>query len=89
MLLDLNMNAWYNWILCVFLLILGIFFLVKFSDIFVGGSASLAKKLHISPMIIGLTVVAFGTSCPELAVSVILFLVLLKVETLMLRWEIL
>ena len=54
MLLDLNMNAWYNWILCVFLLILGIFFLVKFSDIFVGGSASLAKKLHISPMIIGL-----------------------------------
>ena len=70
MLLDLNMNAWYNWILCVFLLILGIFFLVKFSDIFVGGSASLAKKLHISPMIIGLTVVAFGTSCPELAVSV-------------------
>lgn len=70
MLLDLNMGAWYNWILCVALLVAGIFFLVKFSDFFVGGSASLAKKLHISPMIIGLTVVAFGTSCPELAVSV-------------------
>ena len=70
MLLDLNMSAWYNWILCVVLLVIGILCLVKFSDIFVGGSASLAKKLHIPPMIIGLTVVAFGTSCPELAVSV-------------------
>lgn len=70
MILDLNMSAWYNWILCVALLVGGIFFLVKFSDIFVGGSASVAKKFKIPPMIIGLTVVAFGTSCPELAVSV-------------------
>lgn len=47
----------------------GVFFLVKFSDIFVGAASSIAKKLHISPMIIGLTVVAMGTSLPELAVS--------------------
>ena len=70
MFLDLNMGVWYSWILCLALLVVGIFLLVKCSDIFVGGSASIARKMKISPMIIGLTVVAFGTSCPELAVSV-------------------
>ncbi len=48
---------------------LGVFALVKFSDIFVSAASSIAKKLHIPPMIIGLTVVAIGTSLPELAVS--------------------
>ena len=56
-------------ILIVFLVV-GVFFLVKFCDLFVGSASSIAKKLHIAPMIIGLTVVAMGTSCPELAVSV-------------------
>ena len=56
-------------VLIVFISV-GIFFLVKFCDLFVDSSSVLAKKLHISPMIIGLTVVAMGTSCPELAVSV-------------------
>ena len=56
-------------ILLVFMIV-GVFFLVKFCDLFVGASSSIAKKLHIAPMIIGLTVVAMGTSCPELAVSV-------------------
>ncbi|CDC41677.1 k+-dependent Na+/Ca+ exchanger-like protein [Firmicutes bacterium CAG:449] len=51
-------------------LIIGIFCLVKFCDIFVDASCSIAKKLHISELIIGLTIVAMGTSCPELAVSV-------------------
>lgn len=51
-------------------LVVGIFCLVKFCDIFVNGASAIAKKLHISPLIIGLTVVAMGTSCPELAVSV-------------------
>ncbi len=51
-------------------LVVGVFFLVKFCDIFVDGSVALAKKAKISPLIIGLTVVAIGTSCPELAVSV-------------------
>ena len=51
-------------------LVVGVFFLVKFCDIFVGSASSIAKKLHIAPMIIGLTVVAMGTSLPELAVSV-------------------
>lgn len=47
----------------------GVFCLVKFCDIFVGAASAIAKKLKISPMIIGLTVVAMGTSLPELAVS--------------------
>ena len=51
-------------------LIVGVFCLVKFCDIFVDGSVALAKRAKISPLIIGLTVVAIGTSCPELAVSV-------------------
>ena len=51
-------------------MVVGVFFLVKFCDLFVGASSAIAKKLKIAPMIIGLTVVAMGTSCPELAVSV-------------------
>jgi cation:H+ antiporter len=51
-------------------MIVGVVFLVKFCDLFVGSASSIAKKMHIAPMIIGLTVVAMGTSLPELAVSV-------------------
>lgn len=51
-------------------LALGVFCLVKFCDIFVDSSSTIAKKLKISPLIIGLTIVAMGTSLPELAVSV-------------------
>ena len=48
----------------------GVFCLVKFCDIFVDSSSAIAKKLKVSPLIIGLTIVAMGTSLPELAVSV-------------------
>ena len=58
-----------NLILILFLVV-GVFFLVKFCDIFVNAASAIAKKLRIPPLIIGLTVVAMGTSCPELAVSV-------------------
>ncbi|MCM1195163.1 MAG: calcium/sodium antiporter [Corallococcus sp.] len=51
-------------------LALGVFCLVKFCDIFVDSSSSIAKRLKVSPLIIGLTIVAMGTSLPELAVSV-------------------
>lgn len=51
-------------------LALGVFCLVKFCDFFVDSSSVIANKLHISPLIIGLTIVAMGTSLPELAVSV-------------------
>ena len=52
------------------LLIIGFFLLIKGADFFVEGSSSVAKKLRVPPIIIGLTIVAMGTSLPELAVSV-------------------
>jgi len=52
------------------ILAIGVFFLVKFCDIFVDSASAIAKKMKISPLVIGLTIVAMGTSCPELAVSV-------------------
>lgn len=51
------------------LLILGFVLLIKGADIFVDSSSSIAKKLKVPTLIIGLTLVAFGTSLPELAVS--------------------
>ena len=51
------------------LLILGFFILIKGADFFVDGASSLAKNFRMSTMFIGLTIVAFGTSAPEFAVS--------------------
>lgn len=50
--------------------IIGVAILLKGADWLVSGASSLASHFHISPMVIGLTVVAFGTSAPELIVSV-------------------
>lgn len=52
------------------LLIVGFFFLIKGADIFVEGAASIARKFNVPAMIIGLTIVAMGTSAPEAAVSI-------------------
>lgn len=54
----------------ILLLAVGFAFLVKGADFFVEGSSSVAKKLKVPPIIIGLTIVAMGTSLPETAVSV-------------------
>ena len=51
-------------------LIVGFVLLIKGADFFVDGSASVARKLRIPTMIIGMTIVAMGTSAPECAVSV-------------------
>lgn len=51
-------------------IVIGFILLVKGADWFVDGSSSVAKKLQIPAVVIGLTIVAFGTSAPELAVSV-------------------
>lgn len=56
-------------ILNILILILGFVILVKGADLFVDGSASLARLFKVSGLIIGLTIVALGTSAPELAVS--------------------
>lgn len=53
----------------ILLLIAGFIMLVKGADWFVDSAASLAKKIHIPELVIGLTLVAFGTSAPELSVS--------------------
>lgn len=52
------------------ILIIGFALLVWGADKFVAGASALARRLGVSPLLIGLTVVAFGTSAPELAVSV-------------------
>ena len=52
------------------LLIVGFVFLVKGSDFFVDGASSIASLLKIPTIIVGLTIVAFGTSAPEAAVSI-------------------
>lgn len=52
------------------LLVIGFLALVKGADLFVDGSSSIAKRLRIPDLIVGLTIVAMGTSMPELAVSV-------------------
>ena len=52
------------------LLILGFIFLIKGADLFVDGSSSIAKHMKIPSVIVGLTIVAMGTSAPEASVSI-------------------
>ena len=52
------------------LLLVGFVFLLKGADFFVDGSSAVAKKLKVPSLIIGLTIVAMGTSLPELSVSI-------------------
>lgn len=53
------------------LLIVGFALLIKGADLFVDGSSNIARLLRVPPMLIGLTIVAFGTSSPEATVSII------------------
>ena len=57
-------------LLQVVLLLVGFVFLIKGSDFFVDGASSVASLLKIPTIIVGLTIVAFGTSAPEAAVSI-------------------
>lgn len=57
-------------ILQIILLIIGFIFLIKGADLFVDGASNIALNFKVSKMLIGLTIVAFGTSLPELAVSI-------------------
>ncbi|MBQ8018692.1 MAG: calcium/sodium antiporter [Methanobrevibacter sp.] len=54
----------------VVLLLVGFVFLIKGSDFFVDGASSIASILKVPTIIVGLTIVAFGTSAPEAAVSI-------------------
>ncbi len=53
------------------LLIVGFALLIKGADLFVDGSSNIARLLRVPPILIGLTIVAFGTSSPEATVSII------------------
>ena len=53
----------------IFLLILGLAIIVKSADIFVDGASNVAYNLKISAVIVGLTIVAFGTSATEISTS--------------------
>lgn len=55
--------------LIYFLFILGFVFLIKGADLMIEGASSIAKRFQISDLVIGLTIVAFGTSAPELVVN--------------------
>ena len=59
-----------NIITALIILVIGFFLLIKGADFFVEGSSSVAKLLRVPSIIIGLTIVAMGTSLPECAVSV-------------------
>lgn len=56
--------------LSIILLVVGFVILIKGADIFVDGASNVASNFKVSKMLIGLTIVAFGTSAPEFAVSV-------------------
>jgi cation:H+ antiporter len=53
------------------LLVIGFGLLIKGADFLVDGASSIAKRLNVSDLVVGLTIVAFGTSTPELCVNII------------------
>lgn len=55
----------------VILLLVGFVLLIKGADYFVDGAAGIAERFHIPQIVIGLTIVAFGTSAPEAAISIV------------------
>lgn len=59
-----------NMLMQFIVLVLGFVILIKGADLFVDGASSIAKHLNVPDILIGLTIVAFGTSAPEAAVSI-------------------
>ena len=57
-------------LLNVFLLVVGFVFLLKGADLLVDGAVGIARRFNIPTLVIGMTIVAFGTSAPEAAVSI-------------------
>lgn len=57
-------------LLNIVMLIVGLFVLILGGDFLVRGASSIALRSHISPLVVGLTIVAFGTSAPELLISI-------------------
>ncbi|MBL6446813.1 calcium/sodium antiporter [Fulvivirga sp. 29W222] len=57
-------------LLNILMLVVGLFVLIIGGDFLVKGASSIALRAHISPLVVGLTIVAFGTSAPELLISI-------------------
>ena len=70
-LLSSGLSSWLLVLISVGLLGVGFVLLVKGADWFVDGAAGIAEKLRVPTLIVGLTIVSFGTSAPELATSII------------------
>lgn len=70
-LLNSGLDTWVLILISLVLLGVGFVCLIKGADWFVDGAAGIAAKLRVPTLIIGLTVVSFGTSAPELATSII------------------
>jgi cation:H+ antiporter len=68
--LFVGLPDWAEFLTNVFFLVVGMVLLVKGADYFVDSASSLAKILGVSTLIIGLTIVSFGTSAPEASVSI-------------------
>ena len=60
----------YSTFISILLIIFGIIFLIYGSELFVGSAINLANKLNVSEAVIGLSIIAFGTSLPELVVGI-------------------
>ncbi len=60
----------YSIFISLILIIFGIIFLIYGSDLFVNSAINLAKKLQVSEAVIGLSLIAFGTSLPELVIGI-------------------
>ena len=52
------------------MVIAGFAFLIKGADYLIDGSVAIAKRLRISDLVVGLTIIAFGTSAPEMFVNI-------------------
>ena len=66
---DIDKNE-YSIFISLILIIFGIMFLIYGSDLFVNSAIILAKKLQVSEAVIGLSLIAFGTSLPELVIGI-------------------
>ena len=58
-------------VLTYLLFVIGFILLIKGAYFLVDGASSIARRLNVSDLVIGLTIVAFGTSAPELFVNII------------------
>ena len=57
-------------VLNILILLIGLVVLILGGNFLIKGSSSFALKMNLSPLVVGLTVVAFGTSAPELLISI-------------------